>query len=114
MKRVLFLAYLFPPIANSGTHRPLKFVKYLAENGWEPIVVTAAQFHGQPIDDALIDEIPKGVSVHRVPMLNEQIGNLVTTALGRSRWGARVGDAIRWRLQARRRSPDLYASWLPT
>ena len=31
MKRVLFLAYLFPPIANSGTQRPLKFVKFLRE-----------------------------------------------------------------------------------
>jgi len=114
MKRVLFLAYLFPPIANSGTQRPLKFVKYLADNGWEPIVLTAAHFHGQPIDPSLLDEIPKGIRVERVPMLNEQLGDLISATLGDTALGARLGDAVRWRVQARRRSPDLYASWLPT
>ena len=114
MKRVLVLAYLFPPIANSGTQRPLKFVKYLAENGWEPIVVTAAQFHGQPVDHKLIDEIPKNVRVHRVPMLNERVADMIAAALGGTALGKRAGEAVRWRMQARRCTPDLYASWIPT
>ena len=68
MKRVLFLAYLFPPISNSGTQRSLKFVKYLSERGWEPIVLTASSFDGHVTDDRLLDEIPRDVRVVRVPM----------------------------------------------
>lgn len=114
MKRVLVLAYLYPPIANSGTQRPLKFTKYLADHGWEPIVVTADRANGLNVDPALLQEIPAGVRVVRVPMLNEWIGDVVTAMLGRSALAARIGDGVRWRLQNRRRSPDFYAWWQPT
>ncbi len=73
MKRVLLLAYLFPPIANSGTQRPLKFAKYLTQYGWEPIVMTASHCEAYQTDPALLDELPKSVRVMRVPMLNELI-----------------------------------------
>ena len=116
MKKVLFLAYLFPPIANSGTQRPLKFAKYLAEYGWEPTVITAvAASTGIRPTRAWSRICPANVRVVRVPMLNEEIGN--TLALARRRRplrAARLGDAVRWRMQHRRRSPDLYAWWKPT
>ena len=73
MRRVLLLAYLFPPIANSGTQRPLKFAKYLTQYGWEPIVMTASHCDAHQTDPALLDELPKSVRVIRVPMLNELI-----------------------------------------
>jgi len=38
MKKVLFISYMFPPIAGGGIQRPLKFVKYLPAYGIEPIV----------------------------------------------------------------------------
>jgi hypothetical protein len=114
MKRVLFLAYLFPPIANSGTQRPLKFTKYLAEHGWEPIVVTADRANGNNVDASLTLDIPAGVQVVRVPMLNERIGDGISTVLGGGRLAKRIGEGVRWRLQDRRRSPDLYAWWQPT
>ncbi|MFH0964905.1 MAG: glycosyltransferase [Planctomycetota bacterium] len=41
MRKVLFIAYYFPPMGGPGTQRSAKFVKYLPEFGWEPIVVTA-------------------------------------------------------------------------
>ena len=113
MKKVLFLAYLFPPIANSGTQRPLKFAKYLAEYGWEPTVITASQFEGHNTDAGLVADLPANVRVVRVPMLNEQIANRVAALLP-GRLGKKLGDAIRWRLQDRHRLPDLYASWKPT
>jgi glycosyltransferase involved in cell wall biosynthesis len=114
VKKVLFLAYLFPPIANSGTQRPLKFAKYLAEYGWEPTVITASRFNSHHTDQTLLADIPDNVKVIRVPMLNEQIGDTITSLTGGSRIGRKIGDAISWRLQARRRSPDLYALWMPT
>jgi glycosyltransferase involved in cell wall biosynthesis len=38
MKKLLFISYMFPPIAGSGIQRPLKFVKFLPDNGIQPIV----------------------------------------------------------------------------
>jgi glycosyltransferase involved in cell wall biosynthesis len=38
MKKLLFISYMFPPIAGSGIQRSLKFVKFLPENGIQPIV----------------------------------------------------------------------------
>lgn len=114
MKKVLFLAYLFPPIANSGTQRPLKFAKYLADYGWEPTVITASQFDGHNTDQGLVADLPDNVNVVRVPMLNEEIGNTIAWLTGGGRFGRKLGDAVRWRMQAHRRSPDLYAWWQPT
>jgi len=114
MKRVLFLAYLFPPIANSGTQRPLKFVKYLAQFGWQPTVVTAAHTDGHRIDHGLMADIPPAVSVVRVPMVNEQLRTAIATVSGGSRLGTRLGEAVSWRLRDRFRKPDLYALWRPS
>jgi glycosyltransferase involved in cell wall biosynthesis len=114
MKRVLFLAYLFPPIANSGTQRPLKFAKYLGDFGWEPIVVTAGGRTELPADASLLADVPPELQVHRVPMLNERIGDTVARLMGGGAVGRRVGNGVRWRLQSRYRYPDLYACWRPT
>lgn len=113
MKRVLFLAYLFPPIANSGTQRPLKFVKYLSQFGWQPTVVTAAHAGGHRVDEGLLADIPAGVRVVRVPMVDEQISDTIKKWTGGTRTGERIADAVGWRLRERFRKPDLYALWRP-
>jgi glycosyltransferase involved in cell wall biosynthesis len=42
MKRLLMIAFHFPPLAgSSGIQRTLRFARYLPDNGWEPIVLTA-------------------------------------------------------------------------
>jgi hypothetical protein len=114
VKKVLLLAYLFPPIANSGTQRPWKFSKYLANYGWEPTVVTAANFEGHQTDPALVSDLPEHVRVVRVPMLNEQVGDTVARLAGGGRLGRTIGNAISWRMRRRWQSPDLYALWKPT
>ncbi|MGE0864402.1 MAG: glycosyltransferase [Vicinamibacterales bacterium] len=113
MKRVLFLAYLFPPIANSGTQRPLKFVKYLAQYGWQPTVVTAAHADGHRVDEGMLADIPAGVRVVRVPMLNEQVGSAIRKWSGGTRLGGRLAESVCWRMRDRCRNPDLYALWRP-
>ena len=114
MKRVLFLAYLFPPIANSGTQRPLKFAKYLSRYGWQPTVLTAAHTDGHRIDNGLLQDIPEAVRVIRVPMLNEYVDHAISTLALSTAVGRRVAQAASWRLQQRFRKPDLYALWRPT
>jgi glycosyltransferase involved in cell wall biosynthesis len=39
-RRVLVIAYYFPPMGLSGVQRTLKFVKYLPKFGWHPTVLT--------------------------------------------------------------------------
>lgn len=114
MKRVLFLAYLFPPIANSGTQRPLKFAKYLSRYGWEPIVLTASHFAAHKTDPGLLEELPASLRVIRVPMLNEQVSDWIYAAGGRTKLARKAAEGVSWRLQTRFRTPDLYALWRPT
>jgi glycosyltransferase involved in cell wall biosynthesis len=40
MKKLLFVATYFPPIPSGGNARQLRFLRYLPEFGWEPVVLT--------------------------------------------------------------------------
>lgn len=65
MRRVLILAYDFPPRGAAGALRVTKFARYLPEFGWQPIVV-AATVEGGMRDDGLLAELPPGLEVMRV------------------------------------------------
>ncbi|HEX6706125.1 MAG TPA: glycosyltransferase [Albitalea sp.] len=64
MKRVLMVAFHFPPATgSSGIQRTLRFVQHLPSLGWEPVVVTAhARAHERTSPDLLRD-VPPGVKV---------------------------------------------------
>ncbi len=64
MKKVLFIAYFFPPLGGSGVQRSLKFVKYLPRFGWEPTVLTQSG-SGYIRDETLLEEIPPGIHIQR-------------------------------------------------
>ena len=69
MRRVAFLSYYFPPIGGAGAQRPARFVRYLRDAGWDPVVVTGpgpATDRWTPRDDALEADVPAEVEVHRV------------------------------------------------
>jgi glycosyltransferase involved in cell wall biosynthesis len=54
---VLVIAYYFPPMGLSGVQRTLKFVKYLPDFGWRPIVLTAGETPYYAHDESLLEEI---------------------------------------------------------
>lgn len=64
-RRVLMLAYFFPPLGGAGVQRTLKHVKYLPEQGWEPVVVTTDSLAYPVTDGTLAAEIPAGTRVIR-------------------------------------------------
>lgn len=67
MKRVLVIVYYFPPMGGSGVQRPLKFIKYLKDFGWEPVVLCPEPGAYHTFDEALHEElIQTGVEVVRV------------------------------------------------
>src|SRR5690625_6272851 len=56
-KRVLVIAYYFPPMGLSGVQRIARFVKYLPDNGWTPTVLTVRPRGYFAFDATLEDEI---------------------------------------------------------
>ena len=66
-KKVLILTYYFPPSGGSGVQRWLKFVKYLPQLGFEPIVLTVDEKYASypQIDESLCADIPENVRVIR-------------------------------------------------
>ncbi len=62
-KRVLVVAYLFPPVGGAGVQRIAKFVKYLPQYGWEASVLTVANPSVPLFDESLNDDIPEGAII---------------------------------------------------
>ncbi len=66
LRRVLVIAYYFPPMGLSGVQRVAKFVKYLPEHGWQPTVLTIEPAGYFAYDTTLLHEVKKaGVAICR-------------------------------------------------
>jgi hypothetical protein len=63
MKKVLILTYYWPPSGGAGVQRWLKFVKYLRNFGWEPVVYTALNGEMPVIDLSLEKDVPKDITI---------------------------------------------------
>ena len=68
MKRVLVIAYYWPPSGGSGVQRWVKFVKYLPAEGWEPVVWAPLNADYPSLDPSLEAEVPSSVEVLRGPI----------------------------------------------
>ncbi len=64
-KSVLVIAYFFPPLGGGGVQRTLKFVKYLPDNGWNPIVLTVREGGYDAFDNTLARELSPDVRIIR-------------------------------------------------
>lgn len=66
MRKLLMVAYHFPPLAgSSGIQRTLRFVQQLPEYGWQPIVLTADPRAYEQTSMDLLAEVPEQTVVHR-------------------------------------------------
>lgn len=70
-KKALMVAFHFPPQAgSSGILRTLNFAKYLPQNGWQPIVLSAHPRAYVECRDDLLKSIPPDTQVVRAPALD--------------------------------------------
>lgn len=70
MKRLLMIAYDFPPML-PGVRRTLAFIRYLQEFGWEPSVLTVKPIRTWAYDDAPLEELrERGIAIHRSESLD--------------------------------------------
>lgn len=96
-KRLLMIAYHFPPVrVSSGIQRTLKFCAYLREFGWEPLILTVSPNAYEITSPDQLGEIPPGVVVERA------------FGLDTSRHLAIRGKYLHWMAQ-----PDRWVSWWP-
>lgn len=63
IRRVLVVAYVFPPAGGAGVQRVTKFVKYLPEFGWDCSVLTVANPSVPVFDESLADDVPESTVV---------------------------------------------------
>ena len=63
-KKVLIITYYFPPSGGSGVQRTLKFIKYLRQFDWEPIILTAKDADYPTYDESLWADVPKGIKIY--------------------------------------------------
>ena len=128
---LLYLAFFFPPSRSSGVYRALGTVKAFHDAGWKVTVVTTThRFFKEEIgstDDSLLELIPDGVGVVRVPFtfrselpkdLREMgwfRGNFPLLWVGLRKRLRRVIaalDVIRGRSPDSYRMDDRYLSWI--
>lgn len=68
MKRVLYLAYYWPPCGGIGPVRNLKFTKYFREFGWEPVIYAPLNASYPLYDETTLHDLPEGVEILRTPI----------------------------------------------
>src|SRR5437879_1000961 len=64
-KRVLFLAFHFPPSRTSGIYRHLGITKYLKLHNWSPTILTALADSNALIDQSLLEHFPRDIKIVR-------------------------------------------------
>ncbi len=68
MKRVMIIAYYWPPNAGVGVYRWLKFAKYLPQFGWQPVVYTPKNPEMQAVDTTLLADVAPEAQVIKAPI----------------------------------------------
>jgi len=63
MRRVLIIAYYWPPSGGGGVQRWLKFIKYLPEYGWYPVVYVPYNPQYPLEDKTLMAAVPEHVEI---------------------------------------------------
>jgi glycosyltransferase involved in cell wall biosynthesis len=111
LRRVLILCYDFPPRGSTSVLRVTKFVRYLPQFGWQPVVVTAA-VRGGMRDEALLAQLPTDLEALRVE--NRFTAGAVEPSTASAASAGR--PALRARLRRSLRAafiPDPQILWVP-
>jgi glycosyltransferase involved in cell wall biosynthesis len=68
-KKILLIAFDFPPRRTSGVYRPVALVRHLVELGWQATVLTITDEGADVRDKGLLEKIPPQVRIVRTPYL---------------------------------------------
>ncbi|MDP2369229.1 glycosyltransferase [Rhodoferax sp.] len=112
MKRVLMIAYHFPPLAgSSGIQRTLRFVQHLPALGWQPLVLSTHPRAYENTGTDLLAEVPPDTVVRRAFALDTARHLQVAGRyLG---WMARPDRWISWKYAAVREGLKMINEFKP-
>lgn len=68
MKKILIITYYWPPSGGGGVQRWLKFVKYLPQFGWEPIVYSPENPEYPSLDQSLMKDVSSDLKIIKQPI----------------------------------------------
>jgi len=115
VKRLLAIAYFFPPLGGGGCQRTLKLVRYLEPEGWASTVITARDPDYWILDPTLEAEVPRTAEVIRVGGLTSlRLVRLLSETRGiEKQQSSRDASAFRRlrRVQSWLLVPDGYRGW---
>lgn len=119
-RRVLMVAYHFPPVAgSSGIQRTLRFVQHLPALGWQPLVLTVHPRAYEAVSNDLLADVPPSTVVERAFALDAarhlSIGGRYLASLALpDRWRTWAWGGVLSGLQmVRRYRPDVIWSTYP-
>jgi hypothetical protein len=113
MKRLLMIAYHFPPLAgSSGIQRTLRFAQHLPSFGWHPLVLTVSPGAYERTSNDMDDQVPSDVPVRRAFGLD----TARHLALGGryAAWMARPDRWISWRFDGVRLGMQMIREFRPS
>jgi glycosyltransferase involved in cell wall biosynthesis len=114
--KVLVIAYYFPPMGLSGVQRTLKFVKYLPQYDWQPVVLTTADPVYYAFDDTLGKDIdPEKTIIYRTekdPTQRYKLRKNSDTGKTTIEYPSRTKEIIRKRILQTIFQPDSRKPWL--
>jgi len=96
MRKVLVVAYYFPPFGGGGVQRTAKFAKYLPEFGWCPVVLTVDERHVGLRDSSLEEEGAPHIPVYRTSALLFPLGFPWRLRNFIGRWLLLVDQQVGW------------------
>ena len=123
-RRVLIVSYYFPPSGGPGVQRSLKFVKYLPEFGWQPVVLTVDPVYAAypDLDPDMLNEVPNDVELIRTKSWDpyrlygrwtgKEAGDRVTVGFLADTPPSVRERAARW-VRANLFIPDARVGWVP-
>ena len=110
-RRVLVIAYYFPPMGLSGVQRIARFVKYLPDFGWEPTVLTIRPGGYFAFDTSLSDELAqRRIDVSRTRSIDPTrlFGRRATVSMPKETRRKAISELSQWFML-----PDNKIGWLP-
>jgi glycosyltransferase involved in cell wall biosynthesis len=123
MKKVLVIAYYFPPAGGGGVQRTVKFVKYLSRFGWQPFVLTAGSTSYATKDKDLLKDVPEEATIFRINSLitrkrsntfrQKSLLDTSTSARGGERHVKGLKNRLFWTFRDVLLIPDAHLEWVP-
>jgi glycosyltransferase involved in cell wall biosynthesis len=124
MKKVLIITYYWPPAGGPGVQRIVKYVKYLSEFDWKPIVLTVEKPTSPAWDESLLKDISNQTKTYKTNTFEPF--NLYRFVTGRQKdenipkdiivkkENEKISEKISRLIRANIFIPDARVGWIPS